>query len=161
MKAKRNKKYTPKPVHAFGGLTRIAMAHARGQEAAPLQPSQLTDLGVAYWLSMENLTKGAANEESWSCVVCALNIGLVMAERGIGAEYELDLVAALDGAFRAKVRSARTGSFRLDGDAIQAINHALKIHDAQMEVASRAQVTAAMEQVHARMAQGNIYREAA
>lgn len=161
MKKPRTKKYHPKPISADGGLVAIAKVYARGENAAPLQSEQLTDLGVAYWLSFENLRSGDANEESWSCVVCALNIGMVLAERGLGEQYTADLVAALDGAFRAKIRSAKSGNFRLDGDALREIESALVIHDAQMEVATKAQVTAAMATVHARMLAGDVYREAA
>jgi hypothetical protein len=159
-KPKRSKKYVPRPI-AAGGLTVFAKCHLRGQEAVPLTDSQLTDLGVAYWLSMEQLRNGAATEEAWSCVVCALNIGMALCEAGIGDEYEKMFALALDGAFRAKVRSAKTGTFRLDGDAIRAITFCLEVHDVQLEQATRAQVTEAMRTVHRRIEDGNVYRDAA
>lgn len=161
VKPKRTKKYCPKPIANDGGLIVFGKCYARGENAAPLRADQLTDLGSAYWLSLENLRKHDANEESWSCVVCALNIGMALAESGIGGEYEKDIVKALDGAFRAKIRSANSGTFRLDGEAIQDIEHALHVHDAQMELASRSEVTAAMRLVAGRIKEGNVYREAA
>lgn len=154
---KRNKKYHPKPVHVAGGLVALARCIARGEEAVPLRDDQLTDLGVAYWLSMENLRTGAATEEAWSCVVCALNIGMALCEDGIGGEYEAMLVSALDGAFRAKIRSAKAGTFRLDGAAIIAITDALQVHDQQLEIATRAEVTKAMQTVQDRVNKGHIY----
>lgn len=160
-KPKRTKKYSRKPITQHGGLFVVAQAHARGAEAVPLQEGQLTDLGVAYWLSLEQLRTGAASEESWCCVVCALNIGMVLCEQGVGAEHELAFVAALDGAFRAKMRSATCGTFRLDGDAMRDIEGAFAIHDQQMKLATRAEVTLAMNTVHARIESGNVYREAA
>lgn len=158
---KPRKKYKPKPVAQHGGLVAIAMCHARGENASKLKDDQLTDLGVAYWLSFENLRAGDANEESWSCVACALNVALVLCEKGIGAEYEQQLVAALDGTFRAKIRSTKTGKFRLDGDALRDIETALQIHDQQMEIAKRWEVTAAMNTIYKRLADGNVYQEAA
>jgi hypothetical protein len=155
---RRSKKYRPRPVDPDGGLSRIALCVARGINAAPLTGAQLTDLGAAYWLSFEQLRTGEATEEVWSCVVCALNIGLALAEQGIGDEFEQTLIAALEGAFRAKVRSARTGNFRLDGEAMRAIGEALHVHDAQMEIATRVEVTAAMRLVHDRIEQGNVYQ---
>jgi hypothetical protein len=161
MKKPRNKKYRPRPVAQHGGLVAIAMCHARGENASVLQADQVTDLGVAYWLSFENLRTGDANEESWSCIACALNVALVLAEKGIGAEYEGALVKALDGAFRAKTRSARAGNFRLDGEALRDIETALQIHDQQMTLAKRWEVTAAMQTIYKRLAEGNVYKEAA
>lgn len=160
-KKPRNKRYVPRPVSTGGGLTAIVNIHQRGAEASPLNAEQLADLGLAYWLSLEQLRTGDASEEAWSCMVCALNVGLVLAELGVGAEYEEDLVLALDGAFRAKVRSAKTGTFRLDGEAMRDIEHGLSVHDAQMEAATRAQVTEAMRTVRKRIDQGNVYEVAA
>lgn len=160
-KKPRNKSYRPRPVAQHGGLSAIAMCHARGENASTLKPDQVTDLGVAYWLSFENLRSGDATEEAWSCIACALNVGLVLCEKGIGAEYEQQLVTALDGAFRAKIRSAKSGNFRLDGEALRDIETALQVHDQQMQIAKRWEVTAAMNTIYKRLAEGNVYREAA
>jgi hypothetical protein len=158
---KPRKAYRPKPVAQHGGLVAIAMCHARGENASTLTSDQTTDLGVAYWLSFENLRTGDANEESWSCVACALNVGLVLCEKGIGAEYVDALVKALDGCFRAKIRSAKSGNFRLDGEALRDIETALQIHDQQMAIAKRWEVTDAMNTIYKRLAAGNVYQEAA
>ena len=161
MKKPRNKKYRPRPVAQAGGLTAIAKCVARGQDVAPLASDQLSDLGLAYWLSFEQLRSGSASEEAWSCVVAALNIATAFAEADIGAEHEKDIIRALDGAFRAKVRSAKTGNFRLDGEALRDIEHALIVHDAQLEVATRAETVTALQLVHRRVAEGHVYKEAA
>jgi hypothetical protein len=160
-KQPRNKKYTPRPVHIGGGLHAVAMCHARYENKSPLHGSQLTDLGAAYWLSFTGLTSGAATEEQWSCVVCALNIALTLAEVGIGAECEPDIIAAMDGAYRAKIRSAKSGNFRLDGPAITAITQALHWHDQQMAVAHRNEIVTALATVQRRVMEGNIYEVAA
>lgn len=160
-KKPRNKKYTPKPVARHGGLVAIAMCHARGENASTLNDSQTTDLGLAYWLSFENLRSGDANEESWSCIACALNIGMVLCEQGIGAEHDQLIVRALDGTFRAKIRSKKSGNFRLDGEALRDIEEALQVHDQQMAIAKRWEVTRALNTVRAREAVGNVYHEAA
>lgn len=160
-KKARNKTYRPRPVSQHGGLVAIAMCHARGENASLLKPDQVTDIGVAYWLSFENLRIGSANEEAWSCVACALNVALVLCEKGIGAEYVDALVTALDGCFRAKIRSEKTGNFRLDGEALRDIETALAIHDQQMEIAKRWEVTEAMQTIYKRLEEGNVYEVAA
>lgn len=161
MKKPRNKKYRPRAVSPGGGLDAVAKCYARGQDAAPLNDDQLSDLGLAYWLNLEQLRTGAATEEAWSVVVTALNIGLAMCETDIGADHEQTFNQALEGAFRAKTRSARTGNFRLDGDAMRDIEAALAVHDRQMEIASRAEVVAAMGLVRRRVDEGYVYRDAA
>jgi hypothetical protein len=158
---RRNKKYNPRRMDSAGGLAVIARCVARGQDAAPLAEDQLADLGLAYWLSLEQLRTGAATEEAWSCVVTALNIAMAMAEADIGSEHEAAIIRALDGAFRAKVRSAKSGNFRLDGDAMRDIATVLTIHDAQLEVATRAETIAALQLVFQRVDEGHVYREAA
>lgn len=160
-KKPRNKAYRPKPVSQHGGLIAIAMCHARGENASTLNSDQTTDLGLAYWLSFENLRSGDANEECWSCIACALNIALVLCEQGIGAEHEALIVRAQDGTFRAKIRSKRTGNFRLDGAALRDIEEALTMHDQQMAIAKRWEVTQALGIVRAREAAGTVYQEAA
>ena len=160
-KPARNKKYSPRPAHIGGGLHAVALCHARFENKSPLHGSQLTDLGAAYWLAFDGPTSGRASEEQWSCVVCALNIALTLAEVGIGAECEPDIVLAMDGAYRAKIRSARTGNYRLDGDAMTAITTALHWHDQQMQVARRSEVVAALATVQRRVQQGNVYEVAA
>lgn len=156
-KKKRDKAYRPRLVATAGGLSVFAKCYARGEEAVPLRDEQLTDLGVAYWLSMENLRTGAATEEAWSCVVSALNIAMALSEAGIGAEYEDDFNLALAGAWCAKVRSATSGTFRLDGPAIIEITAALHLHDQQLKLATRAEVTKALNLVHDRIDAGNVY----
>jgi hypothetical protein len=161
MKKARTKKYRPRPIALAGGLTVVAKCHARGQDAAPLSDGQLQDLGLAYWLNLEQLASGDANEEAWSVVVTALNIGLALVEAGIGAEHEQTFNRALDGAFRAKTRSTRTGSYRLDGGALTEIKAALAVHDGQMDIASRTEVVAAMTLVRRRIDEGYVYKDAA
>jgi len=161
MKKPRNKKYRPRPVGCAGGLSAFAKCYARGENAAPLTGTQLQDLGLAYWLNLEQLRSGEATEEAWSVVVTALNIGMALVEAGFGEDHEQTFNDALAGAFRAKARSARTKNFRLDGDAMRDIQAALAVHDQQMEIASRAQIIEAMNLVRRRVDEGQVYKEAA
>ncbi len=157
-KQKRDKRYRPKPNNPAGGLAVFGGCHARAEDRAPLKCDQLQDLGVAYWLAFENLRFGSASEESWSTVVCALNIALVLTEIGIGAEYESDINAALAGAFRAKVRGDKDGNFRLDGEALRDIDHALTVHDEQVKIASKAEILTAMRTIRQRIDDGVVYQ---
>lgn len=161
MKKKRDKKYRPKQAHPAGGLVALAQIGARGEASSLLRADQQTDLGAAYWLSLDNLAFGAADEEHWSCVVCALNIGMALSETVVGHEHEQDFVKALDGLFRAKVRSKRVGNFRLDGEAMRDVKYGLEIHDAQVKLVTKAELVAAMQLVWQRIDEGNIYQDEA
>lgn len=153
----RAKRYRPRPAVAQTSLGALWSAMARSEDAQQLSDHQLTDLAAAYWLALDAMARGSSREEEWSVLTCALNIALVLAEQGIGNEYEQEIVAALDGAFRAKVRAQQKGAWRLDGDALGAIRTALHVHDQQVATATRAQLRAAMIEVHRRIDQGRVY----
>lgn len=159
--AKPRKKYVPKRNFPGGGLLALLRIEARAENASPLRDDQLSDLGNGYWLAYTNLVMGNASEESWSCVVCALNIGLALDETVFDFKCEQEFVKALDGAFTAKIRAERhkSNSFRLDGQAMTDIKAALTIHDEQMRQAHRKEIVAAMELVQARIAAGNVYTQ--
>ncbi|EPS1221633.1 hypothetical protein ACVBR5_000859 [Burkholderia cenocepacia] len=158
---KPRKQYRPRPMGRCGALGPIQRAAQAMIDREPMSDDQARDLGLAYHLSLERMLKGTGDEESWSTVTCSLNIALVLAERGIGAEYEALFVRALDGAFRAKQRAAQTGRWAYDGDAIHDIREAFLVHDEQMQIALVGQVRAALNEVHRRIDAGNVYREAA
>lgn len=161
MKKKRDKKYRPRPIGNGGGLVAIANIGARGISASPLDSGQQTDLGAARWLALDNLARGSADEENWSCVVCALNIGVALSETVVGCEHEADFVRALEGLFRAKVRSKMSGNFRLDGEGLRDVKFALACHDEQVKLVTKREMVAAMDLVRKRIDEGNVYEEAA
>jgi hypothetical protein len=81
----------------------------------------------------------------------------VLSEKVFQGQGENEIVEALDGMFKAKLRGDSTGKFRLDGDGIQAVKLGLTYHDEQMRLAHRKEILNAMETVKRRVADGNIY----
>ncbi len=138
-------------------MAAMVKAMLRAEDSQPLTDVQLTDLAAAYWLALDAMVRGDSGEEEWSVVTCALNIALVLAEQRVGAEHEPQFIAALDGAFRAKVRAAHKGAWRFDGEALQAIRSALHLHDQQVAAVTRAQLRSAMTEVHRRIQSGLVY----
>jgi hypothetical protein len=130
----------------------------RREDRRPLIEEDATNLSLAYHLAMETMVKGQSSEQDWSVVVCSLNIGLILCERGIGVEYESMFVAALDGAFRARLRGNRTGAWRFDGDALTAIQQALAVHDEQVKLATKEEMRATLIEVHRRITEGHTYQ---
>lgn len=156
---KRNKAYRPRIISHVGGLFAIQKKHDDEALQEPMTDDQISDLALAFRLAFANMLNGHADEQNWSTIVCSLNIGLIMAEKGIGQEYEPQFNIALEGAFRAKIRGDRTGAWGFDGPAIQAIKEAFSIHEAQIELATKAQILDAMHEVHRRIDEGNIFEE--
>jgi len=160
-KKQRKKAYRPKAVNPMAAFQALDSIHVAAEDHRPLHEDDATDLALAYRLSLETMVKGKSTEEDWSVVVCSLNIGLILCERGIGAEYEPLFVRALDGAFRSRIRAGRTGTWRFDGDALVAIREAIDVHDEQVKITTKEEIRTALLEVHHRIKAGNVYREAA
>jgi hypothetical protein len=155
------KRYVPRPINPNGGLGIIAAFNVAIEDNQPLDPHAMTDLGIAYWASFHVLLHGRSLEENWCTLVCALNVALVLAERGHGKEFEPYIITALDGAFRCKMRADRLHVWRLDGAAITAIREALEVHDEQVQLATKEDLRLALQEVRDRINGGNVYQEAA
>lgn len=154
---KRTKRYRPKPVSQIGGMGAIAAHMEAAEMFDPMSGDQTTDLGVAYRMAFEQMLTGDACEEHWSTVVCSLNIAMVLAERGLGDEYLPRINDALEGAFRAKLRASRTGgTWRFDGEAIQAIKFAFEVHEEQLRLAAKHEVIGALHEVRRRVDIGHV-----
>lgn len=160
-KSKRSKAYRPRPVSATGGLFAIQKALDDTAQHKSLDDDQLADLSIAFRIAFQNMLTGGADEQQWSICVCSLNIALILAESGIGAEFEGVINKALEGAFRTKIRAGRTGSWVLDGDAQQAIKAAFEVHEAQLLIATRAELKGAIFEVRRRIDSGDVFKEAA
>ena len=152
MKKLRNKAYRPKPVSKTSW-------HEAFTKRQTLDDDQQTDLSVAYRLAFQQMVSGHADEENWCVVVLSLNIALVLAEWGIGEEYIDRINGALEGAFRAKIRAGRTGKWGFDGEAIQAIKDVFEIHEEQLKLASKHEITSSLQEVHRRADAGHVFTE--
>lgn len=158
---RRLKRYASRPIASLGAIGYIADLHAAMDDKLPIDPHAMTDLGIAYWVAFAAMVRGESREEDWAMVALSLNVTLILCERGFGKEYEPYIVAALEGAIRSKLRAKQLHVWRYDGNAICAIREALEVHDEQVKLASKADLREALTEVHARVAQGNVYREAA
>lgn len=155
------KRYRPKPISTIGGIGAIDRRHKIESMRIPIDGEQLTDLGVAYRMAYQQMTDGHATEENWCTVVTSLNIALVLAERCFDGQYAAEINKALEGAFRARVRALKCGSWGLDGQAMQDIKKVFDIHEAQMEMVTKLEIIGALDEVKKRIVTGNVYREAA
>ena len=134
----------------------VAARQERKTAARPLDLSQTNDIGLAYHLSFSAVQGGYGTEEAWSQLACSMNIAMLLAEQGIGSERLGDIRRAQDALMRAKARGERTGTWGLDGDGIRDLRAAITAHDAQISTATKAQIRAAISEMHRRMNAGDV-----
>jgi hypothetical protein len=151
---KPRKAYRPRAINKTIGIDVL-------ERRTPMDNTQTTDLGIAYHVALDEMLHGRGTEEHWSTVVCALNLTLVLAERGFGAALMPVAKSALDGAVRARDRARTCGRWGLDGDAKNDMSTALALHDEQMRLATKRHVLDAIAEVHRRIDGGHAFKEAA
>lgn len=157
----RRKAYRPRPVSGIGGIAAIAKRHDVQALQVPMHLDQAIDVECSYRLAFQQMTTGHATEENWAMVTFSLNMAVVMADQGLGAEYTAKINAALEGANRARMRGEKTGQYGLDGPGITAILEAFEVHNEQIRIATKTEVKAAIQEMHRRMDAGICYKDAA
>lgn len=125
-------------------------------DKSPLTRSQQTDLGLCHHLAFENMLK-RGSEEDWYVLASSMNVALVLAEQGYGAEYIPEVKAAMESIMDAKYRADRTKRWAFDGIGIQNMRRALELHDQQCAMATRAEIKAALQAIMKRANEGFMY----
>lgn len=125
----------------------------REEGRRPLIGDDQTDLRINYWSAFDRVKLGHSSQDNWATLATAMNIALILAERGIGDEYMSLVQQAQEGLIRAQERAHRLNVWRLDGDALQAVANALTVHDAQVEIATRDEMRQAVEEARKREAE--------
>lgn len=134
---------------------RSAWSHAIGMQQQ-LTDDQLTDLGMAVHTCIERMRTGYGIELDWHTLAAAVNVSLVLCERGIGAEYLDDMKTAQDALLHILDRHRRTGRWAFDGSAYVALTRAVELHEAQIAVITRDGARAAMLEVRRRVDRGEV-----
>lgn len=138
-----------------GRVDRGAWLQAIGMQQ-PLTQEQIDDLGRAVHLAIERLRIGQPIEGDWHTLAAAVNVSMVLCERGVGEEYLPDILAAQDALLRIFDRHGKTGRWAFDGPAYQALTRAVAIHEAQAAAITRDGARAAMLEVRRRAARGDV-----
>lgn len=86
-----------------------------------------------------------------------LNISLLLAEDGIGAEYKAELHLAREGMQDAKQRYIKTKKLGFTATELSAVKVALSIHSAQIDLCSMGEFTRAFNEQKNRISKGNFY----
>lgn len=133
-----------------------AWAHAIGM-TQPMTDDQLTDLGMAVHTSIERMRTGHGIELDWHTLAAAVNVSLVLCERGIGPDYLDDVIAAQEALMRIFERQRTTGRWAFDGPAYTALACAIELHEAQLQAITRDGARAAMLEVRRRIDRGEVF----
>lgn len=139
-------------------VDRSAWSHAIGMQQQ-LTDNQLTDLGMAVHVCIERLRTGHGVELDWHTLAAAVNVSLVLCERGIGAEYIDDVKTAQDALIEILERQRRTGRWAFHGAGYVALIHAVAIHEAQLASITRDSARAAMLEVRRRVDRGEVLNQ--
>lgn len=135
-----------------------AWAQAIGM-TQPMADDQLRDLGMAVHTSIERLRIGKGIEMDFHTLAAAVNVSLVLCERGIGAEYLGDVTTAQDALIRILERQRATGRWAFDGPAYVALARAVELHEAQLETITRDGARAALLEVRRRVDRGQVLNQ--
>ena len=120
----------------------------------PLTEDQKTDLGIAYRIQLQAMLRGEGSEVAWSTLACSMNIALMLCEQHICGGAIETIKLSQDALLSCKARSFRTQKWAFSGDEAKIIMRACSIHDEQLEFATKAQVTKALQEVHRKIEAG-------
>lgn len=141
---KPRKKYRPK------GVRLDNLAYIR-ESFSPVTAHQhiALDLRIKNHEAMTALTKGTATRADWDILVAAFNMTEAFYRLGIGADYKEEVKLGLDALHAVGKRSLTLGGrFVLRSDEMKALNMALELHDAQLDVATLRDMERAIEIVN-------------
>jgi hypothetical protein len=92
------------------------------------------ELKIKNHLALTNLTKGVAVRHDIDTLIQAVNMVEALYRLGFGREYATEVRAGLDALHAVGVRGAGSGRFILKSEEMNALNEAMELHDAQLEV---------------------------
>lgn len=126
-----------------------------------LDDEQAIRLSAATWAAFRAIADGQigfeADEGHWGYLAQAANISMILCERGIGAEFLPDVIAAQEALAVCKARSDdKDGVFRFTGPEYQAVERMLEVHDAQLGVATGAEIMSAIDKIKQRLRQNQV-----
>ena len=97
--------------------------------------------------AVDLLRQGKAQKDDISIIIEALNVTEALAVKRIGDEYKVDIRAAQDSIYACCQRAVEHGRFVLTGPELVAINTAMEVHDAQLDICTVAELEAALDYV--------------
>ena len=141
---KRCKAYRPKQIVAnplnylFGGLKRI-------------DPDNLVTLNCQNHAALVTIISGRGTRATWDKLTGCINMALIMCELGTGDEYRTTLEAGREALITLGRRYLKHGTSAFTGGELTAMNEAMAVHDAQLEVSRVIDVERAYAEIDRRL----------
>jgi hypothetical protein len=126
---RKRSKYRPKPVlqnplgYVLESLTPIVTME-----------KYFVELKIKNHMALTNLTKGVATRQDIDMLIQAVNMVEALYRLGFGRGYATEVRAGLDALHAVGVRGAESSRFILKSEEMNALNEAMELHDAQLEV---------------------------
>lgn len=102
-------------------------------------------LKIKNHLAMEELRTGKAIRDDIDIIIAALNVTEALARLRIGDQYSSEIKAGQDALYSMARRSIESGRFILTGPELSAINLAMELHDAQLDLCTVGQLERALD----------------
>lgn len=109
--------------------------------------SIITQTRIKNHISIEALRKGQATKDDMDAIITAFNVTEALAVKGIGADYKAEIRAGQDAVYAVGVRGKSINRFVTTGPELTAINTAMEVHDAQLDICTVAELEDALDYV--------------
>lgn len=137
---RKRSKYKPK------GVILDAMSWVKsGMRPVAQTGDAITTLKLRNHGAMATLTKGEATRQDLDILISCMNITEAYWRMGIGVEYKEVVSAGLAALRSVGKRGVESGRFILRADEMAALNEAMELHDAQLEVSTVKEMEQALD----------------
>ena len=137
---RKRSKYKPK------GVILDAMSWVKsGMRPVAQTGDAITTLKLRNHGAMAALTKGEATRQDLDILISCMNITEAYWRMGIGVEYKEIVSAGLAALRSVGRRGIESGRFILKADEMAALNEAMELHDAQLEVSTVKEMERALD----------------
>jgi hypothetical protein len=123
-----------------------------------LSPARLHTLAIGHHMSLQAVRDGRGTDADMGRLAEALNVAMVLSDRGFGRDELPNIKAAQRELVDAEGPSRKAGRWILSERAYHAVGDALEIHDQQLELATEADVQAAAIAVKSLGTAGEVIR---
>lgn len=137
---RKRSKYKPK------GVILDAMSWVKsGMRPVAQTGDAITTLKLRNHGAMAMLTKGEATRQDLDILISCMNITEAYWRMGIGVEYKEIVRSGLAALRSVGKRGVESGRFILKADEMAALNEAMELHDAQLEVSTVKEMERALD----------------
>lgn len=146
---RKRSKYRPKGI--IQDPIRYVIAGLKAPNQNAIEKVQIVNHGSLY-----SLTHGTGTRMDWDNITAALNVSLVLCEKGLGTEYKDDILNGMRAHNNCGIRHVKGKNFGYTGPELQAVSIALEVHDAQLPLVTVIEFERAHDEVVRRIAKGKI-----